>query len=127
MLKYFITGIFIFMMFFFSSGVRAQADTIDVQKFIELQNEGYKVIDVRTPEEFSEGFIEGAVNINFLDTEFKANIDKLDKEGNYLVYCKSGGRSKKALHLMKDIGFINVYSLTGGIKAWSAEGNPLSK
>jgi len=115
------------MMFFFSSGVRAQADTIDVQKFIELQNEGYKVIDVRTPEEFSEGFIEGAVNINFLDTEFKANIDKLDKEGNYLVYCKSGGRSKKALHLMKDIGFINVYSLTGGIKAWSAEGNPLSK
>ncbi len=115
------------MMFFFSSGVRAQTDTIDVQKFIELQNEGYKVIDVRTPEEFSEGFIEGAVNINFLDTEFKANIDKLDKEGNYLVYCKSGGRSKKALHLMKDIGFINVYSLTGGIKAWSAEGNPLSK
>jgi len=127
MIKYLITGIFIFMMFFFSSGVRAQADTIDVQKFIELQDEGYKVIDVRTPEEFSEGFIEGAVNINFFDPEFKANVDKLDKEGNYLVYCKSGGRSKKALHLMKDIGFINVYSLTGGIKAWSAEGKPLSK
>ncbi len=126
MLKYFITGIFIFIMFFFSSGVRAQADTVDVQRFIELQNEGYKVIDVRTPEEFSGGFIEGAVNINFLDPEFKANVDKLDRDGNYLVYCKSGNRSKKALHLMQDIGFKNVYSLTGGIKAWADEGKPLS-
>ena len=128
--KYFVITITIIMTFLFCSRIKAQTEsenTVDVQKFIELQNKGYTIIDVRTPEEFSDGYIEGASNIDFHSPDFGTNIEKLDKDGNYLVYCRSGNRSLKAVHLMKSLGFKNAYSLTGGINIWLSSGNPTVK
>jgi rhodanese-related sulfurtransferase len=128
--KYFVITITIIMTFLFCSRIKAQTEsenTVDVQKFIELQNKGYTIIDVRTPEEFSDGYIEGASNIDFHSPDFGTNIEKLDKDGNYLVYCRSGNRSLKTVRLMKSLGFKNAYSLTGGINIWLSSGNPTVK
>jgi len=85
------------------------------------------VLDVRTPKEFSAGHIDGALNINVLSGNFTSEINKLDKTKTYLVYCKSGVRSTKAVRKMKSAGFDKIYNLLGGFKGWSRKGFPTSK
>ena len=79
-----------------------------------------RVIDVRTPEEFAAGHIEGATNINFLSDDFEAEIARLDKSEPYLLHCKSGNRSAKALAEMERQGFENIAHMTDGYDGWSA-------
>ncbi len=77
------------------------------------------VIDVRTPEEVSEGKIQQAdLFIDFTSEDFDAKIDSLDKSKTYIVYCKAGGRSARAAQTMIDKGFENVYNLQGGISSY---------
>ena len=66
------------------------------------------IIDVRTPEEFTSGHLEGAVNINLQAPDFEEQINTLDKDGSYAVYCRSGNRSAEAVSLMKNVGFTDV-------------------
>lgn len=66
------------------------------------------VIDVRTPEEFELGHLEGAVNINVASGVFEAEIAELDPAGKYIVYCRTGNRSAQAVKIMKDAGFANL-------------------
>ena len=80
------------------------------------------VLDVRTPEEYESGFIDNAANYNLLDSvAFVNTILSLDKNKKYLLYCKSGRRSGKALVMMKSMGFRKVYHLNGGITEWKGE------
>ena len=80
------------------------------------------VLDVRTPEEYESGFIDNAANYNLLDrVAFVNTILSLDKNKKYLLYCKSGRRSGKALVMMKSMGFRKVYHLNGGITEWKGE------
>tara|TARA_Y100000389_G_scaffold194216_1_gene223929 strand:- start:569 stop:880 length:312 start_codon:yes stop_codon:yes gene_type:complete len=80
------------------------------------------VLDVRTPEEFEEGFIRNSVNLNIYDSQFFFDeIKKLKKESCIHVYCKSGARSFQACELMKQFGFQNVFNLEGGILEWKGE------
>ena len=83
------------------------------------------VIDVRTPEEFAEGHIEGATMIDFYTDTFADQIAALDPGGAYLLYCRSGNRSGQAAALMDQLGFEQVYDLDGGVIAFSAQGLPL--
>lgn len=76
------------------------------------------LLDVRTPEEFAEGHIEGARNLNFFDSDFREQLDKLDKEEPIFIYCRSGNRSGKAGKIMQELGFEQVYDLEGGYMAW---------
>lgn len=76
------------------------------------------LIDVRTPQEFASGNIEGAININFNDAEFEENIKALDKNVPVLIYCKSGGRSARALKIFEANGFNTVLELNGGYSNW---------
>ena len=78
------------------------------------------VLDVRTPEEVAEGFIPGAVNYNFNSPDFKQQLSNLDKTKPYLVYCRSGKRSGKAVEMMKAMGFKRVYELPAGFPAYAA-------
>ena len=75
------------------------------------------IVDVRTPEEFAEGYIPGAVNIP--DTEIEATAEDvlLDKEAMIVVYCRSGRRSAISAKTLSEIGYTNVYDL-GGILDW---------
>lgn len=78
-----------------------------------------QLIDARTVEEYREGHIEGARNIDVLNKElFLSEIHSMDTTRPAYVYCKSGGRSKKAVKLLKDHGFSEVYDLKGGYQAW---------
>lgn len=83
---------------------------------------GAVLLDVRTPEEVQNGYIKGAINMDFQRPEFKLLIAGLDKEKPYFVYCKSGMRSGKAADLMRDGGFENVKTLEGGLNAWRSAG-----
>ena len=78
-----------------------------------------QLIDVRTPEEFAKGHLEGAKNINFNAADFDNQITQLDKTKPVFIYCHSGGRSGKAYKKMKAHGFTTVYDMKGGYSAYS--------
>jgi len=71
-------------------------------------------LDVRTQEEVDEGKIPNSVHIDFRKENFAAEIAKLDKSKEYVVYCRSGGRSSKASQMMIDLGFKKVSNMAGG-------------
>jgi rhodanese-related sulfurtransferase len=107
-------------------------EDISVQDAAQLikDNEGsaeFIILDVRTPEEFNSGHIEGAVNLNFHSNEFEDQLNKLDKDKIYLIYCRSGNRSLQAMQIMENLGFREVYNLSGGIIDWTAAGLPVVK
>lgn len=93
------------------------------QKFQkQMKKKNTVVLDVRTPEEYKAGFVGNAVNYNVMDSlAFINSISSLDKNKKYLLYCKSGRRSGKALVMMKNMGFINVRHLKGGVTEWKGE------
>ncbi len=76
------------------------------------------VIDVRTPEEFVEKRIHGALNIDIYAPGFQSEIDKLDRSKSYFVYCRSGSRSFHAGLYMAQQGFSSVFNLDSGIIGW---------
>ena len=77
-----------------------------------------QLIDVRTPDEFHNGHIANAENINYMSHSFKTNLERLDKNKAVYVYCHSGGRSAKAANVLVKAGFKKVYDLKGGYSAW---------
>jgi rhodanese-related sulfurtransferase len=87
----------------------------------------FVIIDIRTPAEFADGYIEGAININYNDESFLEQLDRLDKTKTYVIYCRTGRRSSDALNVMIRLGFKNVYRITGDIVRWKAEGLPTLK
>lgn len=79
------------------------------------------VLDVRTPDEFNQGHIKGALNIDVYQSDAISKIDKLNKNAKYLVYCRTRNRSGFVVeHMMKN-GFKNVYQMVDGFPGW--EGN----
>ena len=99
---------------------------VEVEKFAALiEKEEGQVLDVRTPDEWESGVIKGAIKINFYDSDFKNQIEKLDKGKAVLVYCKSGGRSAKAAEQLKEEGFQEIYNLLGGIIIWRSTGREI--
>jgi len=90
-------------------------------------NPDFIIFDIRTPEEFNEGHIENAVNMDFYADTFRDDLDLLDKNKTYFIYCRSGNRSGRAMSIMKDLGFKEVYNLSVGIQEWIAEGFPVVK
>ena len=107
----------------FASGQDTTGGSVEQQKFEKLmKKKNTYVVDVRTPEEYKSGFIANAVNYNVMDSvAFINNISSLDKNKKYLLYCKSGRRSGKALVMMKDMGFRKVHHLKGGVTEWKGE------
>jgi phage shock protein E len=86
---------------------------------------GMRIIDVRTPEEFAAGFIEGAELLDLTGGQFAAEVESLPRDVTYFVYCRSDNRSGTATAQMAALGFTSVYELTGGIIAWEAAGMPV--
>lgn len=85
------------------------------------------LLDVRTPLEFAEGHLPGAINIDFLNEGFPASLDTLDKKKQYEVYCRSGRRSAESAAMMTKKGFKKVYDLEGGILKWQEKGFEIVK
>lgn len=88
-------------------------------------NEEFVILDIRTPGEYKRGHIQNSFFIDFSSSSYKAEVEKLDRNKKYVVYCHSGGRSKTTLNLMKKLGFKEAYNMIGGIVAWSKSGYPI--
>ena len=100
---------------------------LTVDEFEAELIEETQLIDVRTPEEYAQGHIANAENVDFLDANFESNIASYSKQLPVYIYCKSGGRSGRASEKMKQLGFKKVYDLSGGITNWVNSGNPIIK
>ncbi len=92
----------------------------EMQTLLELDD--VQVVDVRTPEEYKDGFIHNSQNIDFNSPTFEDDITKLDKTKPVILYCKSGGRSAKCSKKLKEAGFVKIYDLNGGITQWKFKG-----
>ena len=85
-----------------------------------------QLVDVRTPEEFAENHLPGAINIDWRGDGFSEKAQKLDKVRPVMVYCRSGRRSAEAAKTLDGIGF-KTYNMKGGILAWTAGGKRVTK
>ena len=84
----------------------------------------HTLVDVRTPEEFSGGYIPGAININL--QELQQKLSRIPKDQPVIVYCRSGNRSAFAANILKQAGYTEVYDL-GGIIDWARQGLPIAR
>jgi rhodanese-related sulfurtransferase len=101
---------------------------LDVSKFEEaIRQNGVQVIDVRTPQEFNAGHIQGSKNVDFYNAQFGAVVSKLDKSKPVYVYCAVGGRSASAAGMLIKQGFTKVYDLAGGIESWKRAGKKVAR
>jgi rhodanese-related sulfurtransferase len=80
------------------------------------------IIDSRTPNEWRAGVFKNSLLMNINDRQsFKDQVNKLDKEKNYYVYCRSGIRSIQACQVLESAGVKTTYNLLGGILAWNGK------
>jgi LPXTG-site transpeptidase (sortase) family protein len=107
------------------AGEITSVENISVEEIYEIMTGGedYILLDVRTPEEFSEGHLEGAVHIPV--NELEGRLAELSKDKPIIVYCKSGGRSSTAANLLVENGFTQIYNMSGGILDWEQKGYPM--
>jgi rhodanese-related sulfurtransferase len=99
-----------------------KSDTVSLISPQELKDKiggDIQLIDVRTPQEFAEGYIKGAKLIDYMSSDFMDKMSKLDKSKDLYIYCRSGNRSGKAAKKLESMGFTKVYDLKGGILNWN--------
>lgn len=106
-----------------STDPKAVIQLISSEDLAPLVGSDIQLVDVRTPQEVQAGAIEGSVNMNMFDDDFKAQVETLDKDKAVYVYCKAGGRSARSAKMLKDMGFTKVYDLDGGYDTWKSKGN----
>ena len=90
-------------------------------------NPDFVIIDVRTPEEFADEHLENAIQIDYNSETFQDELNILDKNKAYLIYCRTGGRSECALDMMAELDFREVYNMSGGLTEWVAAGLPTAQ
>lgn len=94
------------------------------EKWREELNKSEKavILDVRKPEECAEGVIPNAIEVDILNPDhFMSKIEKLDKDKDYFIYCRSGNRSGQACNIMEQMGFSSTHNLLGGMLEWNGE------
>lgn len=93
------------------------------------QHEDAVILDVRTPMEYEQSHITGAINVDVQNDDFESLAGGLDRDKTYLVHCTrnpENGRSNRALETLQRLGFTNLYSLEGGYVAWKDASLPLT-
>ncbi len=83
------------------------------------------LLDVRTPKEFEDGHIQGALLLDYYSSDYLERLKALDRQKTYLIYCRSGNRSGKSLAIFEKLGFHRAYHMDTGVIGWSREKFPL--
>ena len=127
--KIYRSGLMFLMVALFSCGTGEAQKSVSLgpQEFEkQLATEGERILlDVRTPGEFGERHLAGALNIDYNGADYNSRIGNLDKTQPVYVYCLSGGRSAAAAQTLTEIGFTKVFEMNGGISRWIAENHPV--
>ncbi len=92
-----------------------------------LDSKEVNIIDVRLKEDYDREHISGAINIFFGDYDFDEQVDEYEKDEIYLIYCKIGVGSLKAIEIMEDLGFEKLYNMKGGIDKWMEVGYEVNR
>ena len=96
-----------------------QHQLISQEEFAQILTKEIQLLDVRTPQEYQQGYIEGAILINFFDSDFVSKVNaRFDKNKPLYIYCAVGGRSNKAAKKLISVGFDSIYDLKGGFNKW---------
>lgn len=90
-------------------------------------NSKFVILDVRTPREYAQGHIAGALLLDYTSADFKKGLERFDRSDTYLIYCRTGNRSARALKLIEKMQFSHVYHLKSGIVGWAAAHLPITK
>ena len=107
---------YIFLSVTFSVYSQNQVESISYDYFLELsKSDNFKIIDVRTPEEFNENRLFDSSNFNFYDSDFLERFKVFNLPDNLLIYCRSGRRSLIASKMLIEMGFENIFDLKGGV------------
>lgn len=102
--------------------------TLPPKEFAAAANRaGTTVIDVRTPTEYADGHLPGAINFDVEGPNFQKQVAALDPAGSYALYCRSGRRSAVALQYLQQVGLQDVYHLEGGVQEWTDAGFELTE
>ncbi len=105
----------------FSTAESKKFETLSAEKFAEaLKDEKIQIVDVRSDEEFKEGHIEKAINIDVKQSDVKQKFAKLDKKRVIAIYCRSGARSKVVSQKLSEKGF-KVIMLDKGLLSWKGK------
>ncbi len=91
----------------------ADAPRVQPAEALERIDDGARIIDVRTPEEFDTGHVEGALNLDIQSDDFMDELDDLDRDDSFVVYCRTGARAATATDHMLDLGFTEVVNAGG--------------
>lgn len=113
-----------------SSQKKQTIGTISPEDAFELikkheEDSNLVILDVRPREDFEKEHLEGAQNLDYDGHEFRKKVGKIDKNKNYIIYCKSGVRGEYFMGIMKDLGFPRVYNILGGFVGWKISKLPL--
>lgn len=114
-----------FLLFSCASNGQPVSKTVDAQELKQLMEQNVQLVDVRTPNEFSQGRIKGAKLINYRDSDFASQISALDKDQPIAIYCAAGGRSTRATKILEEAGFKTIYNYTGGFGDWKSRGEEI--
>ena len=103
-----------------------QFQYISAEEFNSFFENEFELIDVRTAKEFQSGHISGAINIDFLSSNFIDEIKDFDPNLNLIIYCRTDNRSSKSAKILADHNYKNIYVIKGGIEEWVNQGNAVS-
>ena len=115
-----IKNILLFVLLIGSQFIYGQLESKYITEFKGFDSARELLLDVRTREEFKEGCIDGALNIDWFSQDFNKQVALIDKSKKIYVYCKKGGRSLKSQARLKELGFLHVVNLEGGFDLWQA-------
>ncbi len=110
-------------------GARAEPSDTVSPRAVQLDDDRFVVLDVRTADEYRAGHIPGAMNVDVTDAGFSAGVSNLDRTKTYVVHCGANvpnGRAAKAMELMRDVGFEQLLSMEGGVAGWTRAGRELN-
>ena len=91
------------------------------------QDDSVVILDIRTPGEFSQGHIKGAMNIDYMAGDFATKLAALDRDKTYVMHCQSGNRSGRSLSQFRELGFQKVLHIDAGFAGWQKAGQPVEK
>ena len=85
------------------------------------------ILDIRPLNEFEDEHLPGAINLDYDGHEFRKKVKEIDRDKNYIIYCRSGVRGEYFMGIMQELGFLKVYNILGGFVGWKVSKLPLEK